>query len=462
VDPNTPCLLDGRRRLHTPREAHNGTYLTNDDPALASAAQAKDVPVAFADTSDHQANAFLQAVGTQRLSAVATLVGTRYGQAAKRDDTLRISTTLARLHAPAFGSAVAMLASAVCGSGNSRTATRLTARLAKISQITIVDGITHTYRLAGYDVPVAAEYDVREDQVVINQVTGTHELRRLVATAVAVLADTGSLGEQVLGDGIYFLLRCRSASEMQRELQHRKIAWQPPTLTGIQDIYDEDDEELASLAGTLSKNLVREAMSRPASSISRTQPPQPPPPRPARAPLPDLKLVQPRPATTTGIPQPSVHVGSGRGGGSWSPRGPREVEDDRALGRRGEEIVLSIERERVSRLGLSPDRVTWTSDTNPYADHDIASLDDDGNQLWVEVKSTTGRDGQFVWPAAEFFLAVRTRRRYVLYRVFEADTTTPSWSRIPDPIGAFEAGELRLDIDRLTGDTGPLSQSPGT
>ena len=127
------------------------------------------------------------------------------------------------------------------------------------------------------------------------------------------------------------------------------------------------------------------------------------------------------------------------------------------LGRRGEEIVLAIERERVSRLGLSADRVTWTADADPSADHDIASVDDDGSELWVEVKSTTGRDGQFSWTAAEFRLAVRARRRYILYRVFEAGTTTPSWSRIRDPIGAFEAGQLRLDIDCLTGDTGPLA-----
>ena len=99
---------------------------------------------------------------------------------------------------------------------------------------------------------------------------------------------------------------------------------------------------------------------------------------------------------------------------------------------------------------------------DPAVDHDIASVDDDGSELWVEVKSTTGRDGQFSWTAAEFRLAVRARRHYILYRVFEADSTTPSWSCIRDPIGAFEAGELRLNIDRLTGDTGRLDQPPGT
>jgi len=52
---------------------------------------------------------------------------------------------------------------------------------------------------------------------------------------------------------------------------------------------------------------------------------------------------------------------------------------------------------------------------------------------------STGHDGQFSWPGADFRLAVRARRRCVLYCVFETGTTTPSWSRIRDPIGAFEA-----------------------
>ena len=108
--------------------------------------------------------------------------------------------------------------------------------------------------------------------------------------------------------------------------------------------------------------------------------------------------------------------------------------------------MLALEQERVRQLGLPPDRVLWTADAHPSAYHDIASADDDGD-LWVEAKSTIGRNGQFSWPAAEFRLAVRARRRYVLYRVFETGTTTPSWSCIRDPLGAFEAGELRLDID---------------
>jgi hypothetical protein len=86
----------------------------------------------------------------------------------------------------------------------------------------------------------------------------------------------------------------------------------------------------------------------------------------------------------------------------------------------------------------------WTADSVPQADHDIKSVDDDGGDLWVEVKATTGRDSQFRWPAAEFQLAIRARKRYVLYRVYEAATTTLSYRVIRDPVGSFDTGELRL------------------
>jgi len=98
--------------------------------------------------------------------------------------------------------------------------------------------------------------------------------------------------------------------------------------------------------------------------------------------------------------------------------------------------------------------VIWTADAVPQADYDIKSVDDDGGDLWVEVKATTGRAGQFSWPAAEFQLAIRVRTRYVLHRVYEADITAPSYRPIRDPIGSFDTADLRLDLDNLRGDVG--------
>ena len=459
LDPATSCLLDNQGHLHAPNEATAGTFLINDEPALASAALAAGVTLAFADTADGQLTGFLTTTGVRMLSGEAPPAGTEYGPEAVHDHTLRLDTARARLHDPNFASAVAALATTVRGPAPSRTAASLTARLARIMRITIVKGIQRRYHLAGHEVTVPADWDLGDDQLTVDQVSSTHELRRTVASAVAVLADP-ERGEQVLGDPVYFLLRSRSAGKMQRELARRKIAWQPDLAADTEDASEADDEEAASLADAISREILRPALSPRPAVTSPRQEPTASPARSPRLPLPDLRLVRPRPAATTGPRQRRGPSPGGGGHGTWTPRSFQETEDDRTVGRRGEEIVLGIERERVKQLGLDPSSVTWTADSVPGADHDIKSVDDDGGDLWVEVKATTGRDGQFSWPAAEFQLAIRARKRYVLYRVYEADTTTPSYRPIHDPIGSFDAGELRLDLDSLKGDAGPMRETP--
>jgi hypothetical protein len=459
LHPSTHCLLDDQGGLHSLQEAIAGSFLINDDPMLASAVLAARVPLSFAEPSDG-VTGFLKAAGAKPLSGAAALAGIEYGPEIEPNQTGRTEGMLARLRDPNFASAVAALASTVSGPDQSRTAASLTARLAQITRITIVNGMQRRYRIGGHDVTVDADYDVGDDQIVLARVVSAHEMRRSVANAVAVLADPGPLGEHVLPDAIYFLVRCRSALEMQRELKRRKVPWQPSLVSDAEHTEDADDG-MASLADAISQHVLQEAMSQPPPEVSRT--PQLPAPRPTRAPrppLPDLGRVRPWEAAGTGTPlQRRQEASGGSASSNWSPRSYQESEDDREVGRRGEEIVLGIERERVRRLGFSPDRVKWIADSVPGADHDIVSVDDDGADLWVEVKATTGRQGKFSWPAAEFRLAVRARQRYVLYRVYEAHTTAPSWFCIRDPIGSFDAGKLRLDLNSLTGDVGPLRES---
>jgi len=154
---------------------------------------------------------------------------------------------------------------------------------------------------------------------------------------------------------------------------------------------------------------------------------------------------------------PSEHERTGGGrGGPWTPRSPVEQEEDRALGLRGEELVYRAELKRVDTLGYPEARVVWTSKSNPAADHDILSVADDGGDLWLEVKSTTGRHGRFDWPRAEFELALRARERYVLCRVYEAHTTRPTVRREQDPVAKLLAGAMRLDISSLAAEVAPL------
>lgn len=459
---DTKCLLDDLGSLHTLKAARAGRIVINDHPALASAARAAGALVAFADTTDRRVTPFFIAAGTRHLSQVAVELGTERGPESPDDDALVSDTTLKKLRSPTFASAVAALVSTVASPERALTAAALAARLARIERIVVVDDIARRYQLAGTAVALKAEFLLLDDQIVVHRVPGSFELRRAAADAVAALADPSGAAGQLLGDPIYFLLRCRSVPEIQRELERRRVVWHPDA-----DLADDtedraDDEESSSLAEAIGRSVVRNAL-RTSDAPVGYPPPAPPAnhDKSARPPLPELGDVTPRPVgREAALTQrtPRRHSGGGYPSG-WSPQDPGGDEEDRALGRRGEEIVLALERERVEKLGLPAERVMWIAAEAPFADHDIKSVDDDGEDLWVEVKSTSGRDGRFSWPGAEFRLAVRARRRYLLYRIYEAGTTSPSWICIRDPIGLFETGGLRLDLDRLVGDVGPLTSA---
>ena len=57
--------------------------------------------------------------------------------------------------------------------------------------------------------------------------------------------------------------------------------------------------------------------------------------------------------------------------------------------------------------------MTWVSRDDPTADHDIRSVAKDGGTLWIEVKSTSGLDGNFDWPESEVAKAMTEREHYV-------------------------------------------------
>ena len=90
------------------------------------------------------------------------------------------------------------------------------------------------------------------------------------------------------------------------------------------------------------------------------------------------------------------------------------------------------------------------------ADHDIRSVDDDGSDLWIEAKGTTGRDGRFYWSAPEFRRAVRERSKYILLRVYEAESVTPKLRYFRDPIGMLLGGTLGIEVASFVGEVEPL------
>ena len=380
---NTKCLLDDCGLLHTSNEALSGHLVINDHPALAIAATVAGAPIAIADTPDRRTIPFFVGAGARQLSAVATQLQTECGPELPDDESLRGNATLMRLLTPSFASAVAALVSTISGPERALTATALNARLARIQRIVVVNGIERRYQLAGTTVAVSADYLVLDDQIVVDRVPSSYELRRAVADAVAVVAAHSALAEQLLGDPIYFLLRCRSVPEMQRELQRRKVVWQPDADVQEDDrenVDVDDYDESTSLADAIGRTVVRNALQVPSGPISMIEPRASEQPTSPRRPLPHLDDVNPRPAETPGAQEelPRRHRPDSGISSAWMPRDQDGREEDRVLGRRGEEIALALERDRVETLGWPPDRVKWVAAEAPFADHDIKSVDDDG------------------------------------------------------------------------------------
>jgi hypothetical protein len=126
----------------------------------------------------------------------------------------------------------------------------------------------------------------------------------------------------------------------------------------------------------------------------------------------------------------------------------RQEHDSRRYGRRGEEAVFGSEQRRLVELGYDADAVVWQSRKDEFSDYDIASLDDDGQRVYIEVKSTTGDDesAPFQISAGELRSALRHRSRYFIYRVINVTSASPNIVRYRDPIGRFQAAEATLNL----------------
>jgi hypothetical protein len=145
------------------------------------------------------------------------------------------------------------------------------------------------------------------------------------------------------------------------------------------------------------------------------------------------------------------------GGGYWTLSTSVNEERKIEIGQRGEEIVFRQEVDRVTRLGYPESRVVWVAKENPSADHDILSVDENGRDLWLEIKSTTGRHGNFQWSIAELKKAMQEREQYILCRVYEVGTTHPSIKPFRDPIGMILRHGIQLEVDSLSAEVEPLS-----
>lgn len=112
---------------------------------------------------------------------------------------------------------------------------------------------------------------------------------------------------------------------------------------------------------------------------------------------------------------------------------------NRALGRAGEEFVVNVERARLRDLGLTTQAklVKWVArDEGDGLGYDIISYDENGNEIFIEVKTTRGNSlTPFYLSEAERVAAIRKGDMYRLYRVFRFGHE-PLIYVIPGPLDA--------------------------
>ncbi len=109
----------------------------------------------------------------------------------------------------------------------------------------------------------------------------------------------------------------------------------------------------------------------------------------------------------------------------------RMAEEMSIIGYEGELIALEYEKERIKKLGYDNSCVKHVSMISDSFGYDILSKDEDNNDLYIEVKSTTRIQSDPM--ASEFYLScneyqfyLNNKNKYRLYRVFGVRSNNPT------------------------------------
>ncbi|UQA61387.1 sacsin N-terminal ATP-binding-like domain-containing protein [Polyangium aurulentum] len=117
------------------------------------------------------------------------------------------------------------------------------------------------------------------------------------------------------------------------------------------------------------------------------------------------------------------------------PRSPSQGERDwdgeaatnRDNGKRGEEAVYLYERDRVKAAGGDPELVVWQSKKDPEGPYDIKSIDELGQVLYIEVKSTSSSEDDLEFDISEgqLLFALANEDAHAIYRVVDVNAASP-------------------------------------
>jgi hypothetical protein len=122
----------------------------------------------------------------------------------------------------------------------------------------------------------------------------------------------------------------------------------------------------------------------------------------------------------------------------------------RKVGDAGEHVVLVHEREKLLKQGLGElaPKIRHHAVNGEFPGWDITSFDEDGQEIYIEVKASLGATISSVdltaneWRAAT---QAENRSRYFIYIVTDALSERPKIEKLRDPYGYVLAGDLLIE-----------------
>lgn len=99
----------------------------------------------------------------------------------------------------------------------------------------------------------------------------------------------------------------------------------------------------------------------------------------------------------------------------------QKAKQTKEIGDIGEEIVLLNEKKRLLNLGITKDPIQ-VSDENDGLGYDIISFDKNGNEIYIEVKTTTGgQNSAFDISNNEVEVSKKKGESFFIYRLYNLD-----------------------------------------
>ncbi len=116
------------------------------------------------------------------------------------------------------------------------------------------------------------------------------------------------------------------------------------------------------------------------------------------------------------------------------------------IGKLGEDYVYQYEKSKLTQIGRKDlaDKIRMICQENVVAGYDILSFTEDGNEKYIEVKTTTGNHYRFELTVNELSKAEVLENSYWIYRVTKVKTDSPEVLMIQNPNQLIQENKLIL------------------